>query len=122
MAKVYLCRFTDKLTGKFFFKFGHTSKNDVLDRFDVKYDPRYGEFDIKVICSIYGDIKWCQQKEEIFKAIYPKNIWLEEYLGDERTWDDFSGITEIVELNDLEVKRVTKAFYAVKAIQDKYAV
>ena len=56
------------------------------------------------------------------KAIYPKNIWLEEYLGDERTWDDFSGITEIVELNDLEVKRVTKAFYAVKAIQDKYAV
>ena len=56
MAKVYFCQFTDKRTGKFFFKFGHTSKDDVLDRFDVKYDPRYGDFDIKAICSIRGEI------------------------------------------------------------------
>ena len=117
MAKVYLCQFTDKQTGKFFFKFGHTSKDDVLDRFDVKYDPRYGEFDIKVICSIRGDILWCQQIEEIFKALYPKNIWLEEYLGDERTWDAFSGITEIVQLTEEQYNKVRIAFYKVKDLQ-----
>lgn len=122
MAKVYFCKFTDKKTGYFFYKFGHTSKDDVLDRFDVKYDSRYGEFNIKAICSIRGDIKWCQQTEEMFKALFPKNIWLEEYFGDERTWDNFSGITEIVDLTEDEYKKVTNAFYAIKRIQDKYAV
>jgi hypothetical protein len=117
MAKVYFCQFTDKQTGKFFFKFGHTSKDDVLDRFDVKYDPRYGDFDIKAICSIRGDIKWCQQIEEVFKALYPKNIWLEEYLGDERTWDALSGITEIVHLTEQEYNKVRVAFYKVRDIQ-----
>lgn len=117
MAKVYLCQFTDKLTGKFFFKFGHTSKDDVLDRFDVKYDPRYGEFNIKVICSIRGELKWCQQTEEIFKILHPKNIWLEDYFGDERTWNDFSGITEIVSLTEQEYNKVRAAFYKVRDIQ-----
>lgn len=118
MAKVYFCKFTDKKTCKVFYKFGHTSKDDVLDRFNTVYDQRYGEFNIKAVCSIRGDLKWCQQIEEIFKALYPKNIWLEEFFGDQRTWDSFSGITEIVELSDSEYNKVTKAFYAVKKIQD----
>jgi len=118
MAKVYFCQFTDKQTGKFFYKFGHTSKNDVLERFSTFYDARYGEFDIKAICSIRGELKWCQQIEEIFKSLYPKNIWLEEYLGDEREWHNFSGITEIVELADEDYKKVTRAFYKVKEIQE----
>lgn len=118
MAKVYFCKFTDKKTSKVFYKFGHTSKDDVLSRFDLFFDQRYGEFDIRVICSIRGDLKWCQQIEEIFKATYPKNIWLEEFFGDDREWNNFSGITEIVELDDTEYKKVTKAFYKVKEIQD----
>ena len=119
MAKVYFCKFTDKKTSKVFYKFGHTSKSNVLDRFSTLFDPRYGEFDIKAVCSIHGDIKWCRQIEEIFKALYPKNIWLEEYFGDEREWNNFSGVTEIVELNDAEYKKVTRAFYKVKEIQEQ---
>ena len=119
MAKVYFCKFTDKKTGKFFYKFGHTSKNDVMERFNIKYDPRYGEFQIQVICSIRGDLNWCQETEEIYKFNYPKNIWLEEYFGDERTWDNFSGITEVVALDDLKYKRVVKSFYSLKEQQDK---
>jgi hypothetical protein len=118
MAKVYFCKFTDKQTNKVFFKFGHTSKNDVLERFNTSYDLRYGQFDIKAICSIRGELQWCQQIEEIFKVLYPKNIWLEDYLGDERQWNDFSGITEIVYLTQEEYNRVRTAFYKVKEMQD----
>ena len=97
MAKVYFCRFTDKKTGNVFYKFGHTTKNDVLERFSTFYDSRYAEFDIKAVCSIRGELAWCKQIEEIFKSLYPKNIWLEDYLGDDRQWNDFSGITEFVQ-------------------------
>lgn len=119
MAKVYLCKFTDKKTGKFFYKFGHTSKNDVMERFDTKYDARYGEFYIQVLCSIRGELSWCQEVEEIYKFNYPKNIWLEEYFGDDRKWDNFSGITEIVSLSDAQYKRVVKSLYSLKEQQDK---
>jgi hypothetical protein len=118
MAKVYFCRFTDKKTQKVFYKFGHTSKSDVLERFDPKYDTRYSEFAIEPICSIRGELVWCQQIEEIFKSLYPKNIWLEEYFGDDRTWDNFSGITEVVFLDTDEYHRVRTAFYKVKQLQD----
>jgi hypothetical protein len=119
MAKVYFCKFTDKKTGKFFYKFGHTTKSDVLERFHVKYDARYGEFNIKAICSIWGDKNWCQDVEEIYKARYPKNIWLEDFFGDDRKWDNFSGITEIVYLDDLTYKWAVKSFYKLKESQDK---
>ena len=119
MAKFYFCKFTDKRTGRVFYKFGHTSKSDVLERFNVKYDQRYGDFDIKAICSIKGDLRWCQDVEEIQKAKYPKNIWLETFFGDERTWDNFSGITEIVSLSDAQYKRVVKSLYSLKEQQDK---
>ncbi len=117
MAKVYFCKFTDKVTNKVFYKFGHTSKSDVLERFDTKYDIRYEQFNITVVCSIKGDIKWCQQIEEIFKFIFPKNLWLEEYLGDDRTWDGLSGITEIVQLDEDQYNRVRRAFYKVQELQ-----
>ena len=119
MAKVYFCKFTDKKTGKFFYKFGHTSQNDVLKRFDTKFDERYGEFDIKAVCSIKGELGWCQDVEEIYKAKYPKNIWLEQFFGDERTWDNFSGITEIVSLEQKEYLKVVKSFYALKEQQER---
>ena len=116
MAKVYFCRFTDRRTGKEFYKFGHTSQMDVLKRFDSKFDSRYGEFDIKCVASIVGDLTWCQQIEEVFKALFPKNIWLEEFFADERTWNDFSGITEIVSLSHDEYERIRNAFYKLKGM------
>ena len=118
MAKVYFCKFTDKKTGKAFYKFGHTSKSDVLQRFSTFFDKRYAEFDIKVICSIKGELAWCQEIEEDFKAQYPKNIWLENYFADERKWDNFSGITEIVALCDDDYRSVTRAFYDIKETQE----
>ena len=120
MAKVYFCKFTDKKTKQEFYKFGHTRKSDVLERFDPKYDSRYSEFDIKAVCSIRGDIKWCIQIEELFKALFPKNIWLEEYLGDSRTWNNLSGITEIVRLSQDDYKRILKGFYTIKEIQERH--
>jgi hypothetical protein len=117
MAKVYFCRFTDKTTKKVFYKFGHTKYADVLKRFDTQFDERYGHFDIKCVASIAGDLHWCIEIEELFKTLFPKNIWLEEFFNDERTWDEFSGITEIVELNENEYARICKAFYKLKAIR-----
>jgi len=118
MAKVYFCKFIDKQTNKIFYKFGHTQRMDVLERFDPKYDIRYEQFNIKAICSIRGDLKWCIQIEEIFKKLFPKNIWLEEYLGNNRQWDNFSGITEIVQLSSDEYRRILDAFYKLKEIQE----
>ena len=117
MAKVYFCRFTDKRTKQVFYKFGHTSKQDVNERFDPAFDARYGEFEIKTICSIKGSLSWCQQIEEMFKLLFPKNIWLEEFFNDERRWDNFSGITEIVYLDKDEYERVRDAFYFLKNSQ-----
>jgi hypothetical protein len=114
MAKVYFCKFVDKKTHKVFYKFGHTTKNDVLDRFDPNYDQRYTEFDITCVASIRGELSWCIQIEEMFKAMYPKNLWLEEFLGDQRTWDQLSGITEIVDLAPWDYERVRNGFYKLK--------
>jgi len=119
MPKVYFCKFTDKATNKHFYKFGHTSHNDVLKRFDLKYDPRYGEFDIKCIASVYGSLQWCQQIEELFKTLFPKNIWLEEFFDDQRKWDNFSGITEVVNLTDSEYVRIRQGFYKLKSLQQE---
>ena len=80
------------------------------------FDSRYSEFDIKCVASIVGDLTWCQQIEEVFKALFPKNIWLEEFFADERTWNDFSGITEIVSLADDEYERIRNAFYKLKGM------
>lgn len=118
MAKVYFCKFTDKKTNKIFYKFGHTQKMDVIERFDHKYDNRYDQFNIKVVCSIKGDLKWCIQIEELFKKLFPKNIWLEEFFNDERKWDNLSGITEIVHLTPEDYRRILEAFYKLKELQE----
>lgn len=113
MSKVYFCKFTHKNTGKVFYKFGHTNNYDVLQRFDTKFDNRYGLFEITCVASIVGELDWVKGVEHAFKAIYPKNIWLEDYLN-EGNWDELSGITEIVNLNDEQYQQARKAFYNIK--------
>jgi hypothetical protein len=117
MAKAYFVQFTDKITKKVFYKFGHTSYNDALRRFQY---PEYDSFDIKCIASLYGQLETVQLIELFFLAAYPKNIWLEEYLGDERTWDNFSGITEIVTLDETKYKEALKTFYRLKEMVKKW--
>lgn len=114
MAKVYMCKFVDKRTGKVFYKFGHTTKADALERFDSKYDQRYSEFDITCVASAYGTLEWCQGVEHAFKAMFPKNIWLEEFFGDDRKWDNFSGITEVVFLTEERYNQAREMFYRMK--------
>ena len=113
MTKLYMCKFVHKNTQKIFYKFGFSNKWDVLERFDTKYDSRYGDFDINCVASIVGTMEWCQTAEEIFKSMFPKNIWLEEYLG-EGNWDNFSGITEIVDLTPEQYENARIAFYNLK--------
>lgn len=111
MSKVYMMEFTDKVTGKQFHKFGYTSHADALKRFDR---PEYSEFNIRCIASINGSEEQVKLMEHFFLAAYPKNIWLEEYLGTNRTWDNFSGITEIVHLTDEQKNHATRTFYNLK--------
>jgi len=119
MAKVYMCKFADKRTGKTFYKFGHTTKSDALERFNVKYDSRYGEFDITCVASQYGSLDWCKGVEHAFKAAFPKNIWLEEFFNDEREWNNFSGITEVVYLTEDRYNQAREMFYRMKHIVEK---
>ena len=107
-----MMEFTDEKTGKQFHKFGWTQHADALKRFD---DPSYGDFKIRCVASINGDLDQVQLMEKFFLAAYPKNIWLEEYLGDERKWNGFSGITEIVNLSEEQKMHATRTFYNLKA-------
>jgi hypothetical protein len=111
MAKVYMMEFTDKVTGKQFHKFGYTQHTDALKRFS---NTSYNDFNIRCVASIPGSLEQVQLMEHFFLAAYPKNIWLEDYLGDERNWSSFSGITEIVKLSDEQKKHATSTFYNLK--------
>lgn len=93
-GKMYFARFKNKQTGKVeFYKFGHTSSYDAMDRF--KYDPeQYSKWDIKIMKTVYGPLEEMKGIEETFKAMYPKNIWIEEKV---------SGVTEIVNIQDQAV-------------------
>jgi hypothetical protein len=106
-----MVQFTDKTTQKVFYKFGWTGKGDVSERFAEGYD----DFEIKVLASlVHNDLRVIKALEFMFLRLFPKNIMLEEYLGGERTWDNFSGITEIVQLDEDRYKLALKYFYTVK--------
>jgi hypothetical protein len=96
-GKMYLARFTNKESGSVdFFKFGHTSSYDAMDRFT--YSPfQYSKWDIKIMKTVYGPLEQMKGIEETFKAFYPKNIWVEEKI---------SGVTEVVQLTQQQVDRI----------------
>lgn len=105
-GKVYFARFTDKETKQVFYKFGHTRNYDAMDRFT--YEPeQYAKWDIKIMCTVYGPIEEMIGIEEALKAIYPKNLWLNEKI---------SGVTEIVKFDKQEqVKHIIEAFKRLSA-------
>lgn len=103
--KVYFVEFAHKLSGKKFYKFGITKYGDVMKRFSKEEslrfnnDPdQYDDFNIKVIASAWSDFERVSEQEKILLKRYPKNIWVEEYLGVVDKTYKFSGITECVSL------------------------
>jgi hypothetical protein len=110
----YFVKFTDKKTKKFFYKFGVTSSS-VKERFDSKWDSRYASFDIETIDTIQCDE--AEKIEEFFLTMYPKNIYLENYIGvPGGYYDKLSGITEIVVLGETEVINVCSLIDKIKEI------
>lgn len=100
-GKVYFARFTNKQTKQIFYKFGHTKSYDAMDRFT--YEPeQYSKWDIKIMCTVYGPLDQMIGIEEALKAIYPKNLWIDEKI---------SGVTEIVEFKEYtDVKHIIESF------------
>jgi hypothetical protein len=103
--KVYFVEFTHKQTKKKFYKFGITKYGDVMKRFSreesIKFnnDPdQYVDFNIRVIASAWSDYDKVAEQEKILLSKFPKNIWVEEYLGVTDKTYKFSGVTECVSL------------------------
>jgi len=97
-AKVYLVEFKDKQTSEVVFhKFGHTHHFDAMRRFEY---PEYDKWDIRVLKSVYGPENDVIVIEETLKALFPKNLYIEEKI---------SGVTEIVLLTQIEINKIIKA-------------
>ena len=96
-GKMYLARFTNRETREIeFYKFGHTHSYDAMDRFT--YAPeQYAKWDIKIMKTVYGPLEQMKGIEETFKALYPKNLWIDEKV---------SGVTEIVKLEPPAIDRI----------------
>lgn len=113
--KFYFVRFTHIESSKEFYKFGITSKTDVLERFNPKYDSRYKDFIIQVMYSAYGSNEQVELLESKMLKKFPKNIYLESYLNlPKGYYDGLSGITEISVMTYKTVDRVIKVLIKLK--------
>lgn len=107
-GKVYLARFTNKETGEVdFYKFGHTRNYDAAERFKVEPE-QYRAWDIKIMKTVYGPIDEMKGIEEAFKALYPKNLFIEQKI---------SGVTEIVKLTKDQVDHI---IHSMEILNQKY--
>ena len=116
--KVYLVEFTHKETGKVFYKFGMTRHGDVMKRFSKEESAKfcrdadqYDDFNIRVIASAWNDYDAVAEQEKILLKKYPKNIWVEEYLGTPNKKYNFSGVTECVSLSPDELSEARAYLY-----------
>lgn len=113
--KFYFVKLTHKTTNKAFYKFGITSKYDVLERFSTDYDARYNDFYIKPLFSVFCTDIQAQKMEQKFLAKYPKNFMLENYLGIRPgTYDNLSGITECFIADEDIIQNITFLLYRIK--------
>ena len=116
--KIYFVEFTHKESRKKFYKFGITKYGDVMKRFSkeesIKFgnDPnQYGDFSIRVIASAWNDFDKVSEQEKILLQRYPKNIWVEEYVGAPDKDYKFSGVTECVSLTNDQMIEARKYMY-----------
>ena len=119
--KVYFVEFTHKESRKKFYKFGITKYGDVLKRFSkeesIKFgnDPdQYEDFSIRVIASAWNDFDQVAEQEKILLQRYPKNIWVEEYVGAIDKNYKFSGVTECVSLTNDQMIEARKYMYGLR--------
>lgn len=120
--KIYFVEFTHKDTQKKFYKFGYTKYGDVMKRFSqeesIKFnnDPnQYADFDIRVIASAWNDFDKVAEQEKILLGRYPKNIWVEDYIGVKDKTYKFSGVTECVSLTREQVVEARKYMYNLRS-------
>ena len=116
--KIYFVEFTHKESRKKFYKFGITKYGDVMKRFSkeesIKFgnDPdQYEDFSIRVIASAWNDFDKVSEQEKILLQRYPKNIWVEEYVGAPDKNYKFSGVTECVSLTNDQMIEARKYMY-----------
>ena len=75
-------------------------------------DPnQYEDFMIRVLASAWNSYEEVSVQEKILLDMFPKNIWLEEYLGTPEKNYKFSGVTEIVNLDSSQVKTARDYVY-----------
>ena len=75
-------------------------------------DPnQYEDFNIRVLASAWNNFDEVSEQEKILLNMFPKNIWLEEYLGTPDKNYKFSGVTEIVRMDSANVKRARDYIY-----------
>ena len=118
--KFYFVKFTHTETNKDFYKFGITSKIDVLERFNTSYDERYGDFYIKVMYSAYGSDEQVRKVESTFLKAFPKNFILETYLEKPYGfYNGLSGITETVVLTRSKVDRIMSILQNIKGERNR---
>ena len=115
----YFAKFEHKKTGKVFYKFGVTG-----NAFETRMDPNrhfpdrkgYNDFNITLVNSIVASKENTTKIEKYFLKKYPKNLFLERYL--ELPFGHyngiFTGITEIVKLDDNEVQRINEKIDKIK--------
>jgi len=109
MPKVYFAEFTNTKNNDVFQKMGHTGKNDAMIRLNY-IKEEHPHFNIRVLAAAYHhDINKCRGAEEAFKAMFPKNIMIE---------DKISGVTEIYKCKDnSERYSIIQAF---RRLNDKF--
>ena len=118
--KFYFVKFTHTETNKDFYKFGITSKIDVLERFNTSYDERYGDFYIRVLYSAYGSDEQVRKVESTFLKAFPKNFILETYLEKPYGfYNGLSGITETVVLTRSKVDRIMSILQNIKGERNR---
>jgi len=116
--KIYFVEFTHKQTRKKFYKFGITKYGDVMKRFSKEESVKFGndadqyeDFTIRVIASAWNDFDKVAEQEKILLQKYPKNIWVEEYVGATDKNYKFSGVTECVSLTNDQMIEARKYMY-----------
>lgn len=113
--KFYFIELKHKASSKILYKFGITTKEDVLERFNPKYDKRYKEFVFRVLVSIRTEDKKVKELENKLLHKYPKNFILEEFLNVPfRYFDNLGGITELRILSKEQKNSLLNKLYKIK--------
>lgn len=95
--KIYFAKLTCRKTKLEFYKFGITHFKDAARRFQGNMWEEH--FNVQIINSFwaFGLRSDVEKIEHLFHSRFPKNIWIEKYLG-WGNWKELTGITEIVAL------------------------